>query len=84
MLNIDKNSLEVSDSFVEHLFITILTENKELIAIFPKDNIDKIKLTKEYLKKYLSSLDPLDEINYPSEQDFTKEVYKIVKNCFTS
>ena len=84
MLNIDKNSLEVSDSFIEYLFLNILVENKELITIFPKDNTDKIKSTKECLKEYLSKLDPLDEVNYPSEQDFTKEVYKIVKNCFNS
>ena len=88
MLNIDKKSLEVSDSFVEYLFLNILVENKELFNLLPKGDIAKnklkIDLAKECLKKYLSKLDPLDEVNYPSEQDFTKEAYKIVKNCFTS
>ena len=44
MLNIDKKSLEVSDSFVEYLFLNILVENKELFNLLPKGDIAKNKL----------------------------------------
>lgn len=68
------------------MFLNILVENKELFNLLPKGDIDKnklkIELAKECLKKYLSKLKPLDEVNYPNEQDFIKEVYKIVKKCF--